>query len=341
MALPHRVASSAMQNRIQELLAKHQPIFTLERAEASPYPTASLLGLPGELRHHIYKYALWHQQSDGLICPAPDLRLNRNYVLATVPNSLWRYSENERVSDGSRLGAVYRFNMRGNDILPVNLLHPAPLNQPQGQHQAQAVLAHSLAKQHADAHNAVEIQRQAYNKSLTALERYKHVCTLKCLRQPALTFVSRRVREDSLPVFYAVNTIHFEMANFSVPRILNGRCRQGECSPVDWWRGIEDTNLRAIDNFVLVLDGASLAWGPVAVVYKKRKNSHKVTVVELAGRPVHPQASVEAKLGVSSLFTSSVAAIEEGGLHVRGLERLLASFGEGTTSYLFDRLSLD
>ncbi|KAK3673681.1 hypothetical protein LTR78_006586 [Recurvomyces mirabilis] len=260
MALPHHVASSAMQNRIQELLAKHPPIFTLETAETSSYPTASLLGLPSELRLHIYKYALWHQQSDGLICPAPDLRVNRNYVLATVTNNLWRYSENERVDDGSRLGAVYRFNMRGNDIVPENLLRPPPLGQPQGQNQAQAVLAHSLARQRADAHNAVEIQRQLYNKSVTALE--------------------------------------------SVPRIHDGQCRRGEWSPVDWWRGIEDMNLRAIDNLVLALDGPSLAWeplNPAAVVHKKRKNSHKITVVGLAGRPVDQQASADAQLRVPPL----------------------------------------
>ncbi|KAK3674359.1 hypothetical protein LTR78_005828 [Recurvomyces mirabilis] len=97
-----------------------------------------------------------------------------------------------------------------------------------------------------------------------------HICTYRCLLQPALTQVNRQLRAESLPVFYGVNDFHHAMFQHTLPP--NDRKspstsdsasnfdsdvwhKQVGGMPVvrftNWWRGIGDTNLRLIRSFSL------------------------------------------------------------------------------------------
>lgn len=66
-----------------------------------------------------------------------------------------------------------------------------------------------------------------------------HLCTVNCLLQPSLTKVSVQIREECLPIFYSINKWHLEMNNFK-------KSKKPAASPIHWWRGIGDKNLKLI-----------------------------------------------------------------------------------------------
>ena len=80
--------------------------------------------------------------------------------------------------------------------------------------------------------------------AVSANFRFKHYCTTDCLLQPPLTCVSRFIREEALPVFYAVNKFHIELGNFIMH--VRGHYAEASRSPTYWWRAIGDSNLRNI-----------------------------------------------------------------------------------------------
>ena len=99
------------------------------------------------------------------------------------------------------------------------------------------------ARAHAENLNAFSRLQGVWEES--ANRRSDHLCTLDCLVQPPLTFVSRQVRTETLPIFYGVNKFHIEMSNFIVAMTYQWLSRTR--SPADWWRAIGDSNLGNID----------------------------------------------------------------------------------------------
>ena len=75
-----------------------------------------------------------------------------------------------------------------------------------------------------------------------------HICSPAYLLQPALTRASRQVREEALTVFYRCNRSDLEVSNFFMLEhhgILRSHMDITRM-PIDWWRSIGDTNLRAL-----------------------------------------------------------------------------------------------
>ena len=123
-------------------------------------------------------------------------------------------------------------------------------------------------------------QQLAFDASANG-QNGRHLCTLDCLLQPELAKASKQVREETLRIFYGVNSFHLELSNFHVeyhPRTLKPLNR----SPTDWWRAMGDTNLRCIKSLTLVghpSDSRPEA-GLIFTYSKRGKSAGRVNIVQ-------------------------------------------------------------
>lgn len=123
----------------------------------------------------------------------------------------------------------------------------------------------------------------------------EHTCNRACLVQPALTHISRQVREESLPFFYGENKfdlytrspskttqaagedvgfVHFDLTD-EFPTV---DVRE---APAAWWRGIGDSNLRLVKH--LCIDhgnGPFLRQVGVKLEIDRRGDSTRVQLLE-------------------------------------------------------------
>ena len=178
------------------------------------------------------------------------------------------------------------------------------------------------------------------------------------------------MREEVLAVFFSVNTFHFEMSNFEVTNAEGLLTRRW--SPVKWWRAIGDTNLRRITTFSLVCHPTNKETKEANIMFRYRYIGREAQVsvqrIDLLAR----EKGRRANMGFSSSRTptnrhpadmtrfemyrlrkwmrssdfeaaveSEASTMQESGVHVRALERLVAALEPWEFEYLQDHISLD
>lgn len=143
-----------------------------------------------------------------------------------------------------------------------------------------------------------------------------HVCTMHCLLQPALTKVCAQVRVVTLPMFYALKKIHFELYNFY------GRHE----SLIDWWRAVGDKNLRLVHQLNVLANGPHCG----IMVRYRRSNVGEKLVGEQKGDT--PRLSIVKRI---------LGVIEVDGLHVRALEAVVAKLTYVSNPVLKDTRALE
>jgi hypothetical protein len=87
--------------------------------------------------------------------------------------------------------------------------------------------------------------------------RSNHLCKLDCLVQPSITRVNKQLLSETLPIFYGVNHIYIELANFELTRgNMESEPAQGQIeigrAPCDWWRAISDKHLGLVHELTIV-----------------------------------------------------------------------------------------
>jgi len=164
------------------------------------------------------------------------------------------------------------------------------------------------------------------------------------------------VREETLPIFYGVNSFHLELSNFHIgynSRTLKPLRR----SPTDWWRAMGDTNLRCTKSLTLVghpSDSRPEA-GLIFTYSKRGEAAGRVDIVQ------HEYIELEddEKAGTEDaeevlVLKKKAAALRKGarldphfecargsGLHVRVLEQCLSILEPEKGRYLRDRSALE
>lgn len=209
----------------------------------------NVLGLPRELRDHIYELALFHHESDGIIAP---LRDGPKRCLLQP-----RY-EHTAIGGNKRPSSMTLIANQRMEICSIKgvLLLPEP----------------SKVKEIDDQNRRLS---DIYCASANVESR--HSCTLDCLLQPALTYINRQVREEVLPLFYSVNKFHFELCNFTLA--VHGRWCFRPRSPVDWWRAIGDSNLRNIRQ-LNVFGPSDTPFDGIMMKYRKSLEVHHRAVIQ-------------------------------------------------------------
>ncbi|KAK5114220.1 hypothetical protein LTR85_010285 [Meristemomyces frigidus] len=330
MPRPHLVRINALQPRIDELL-KQTSISQQklpDETSAPAHPSASLLGLPGELRSYIYELAVFHEPSDGVIAPLSDDKFLKCMTLVSInpePDAVDSYPQLADHWSTKCTPDMLCERFRVSNSMPM------------------------YGPSYASTRPVKELQAErAYNDYLfctSANYVLHHFCTLDCLCQPPITKVNRQVREESLRAFYSVNHFHLEMHNFRIQTKVNSRRQR---SVVDWWRGTGDTNLREIRHLSFV--GHPLGAVPeagVMIAYDKRQ-----AAVSFVNKEEWPKDDEDAEEGEQlyrqlaakdpeAVLHAYVELLKESGLHVRVLECMVAALEPVGDSYLRDRIALE
>lgn len=176
------------------------------KIESAPAPSPSeqirpgLLTLPPELRNDIYQLVLIHHEGGGVISPTQK-KQSKDQGSAHVHSLVLK-------------GRCRMHLLRGRPYLMTG----SPL---------------VMRSEKLEYYERMEDIRLALPK-----QEQDHLCYIDCLRQPALTKVSKQVRSETLPVFYGMNEFHFEMGNFIKSSIAQ--------SPVGLWRALDRDSLSLI-----------------------------------------------------------------------------------------------
>ena len=195
-----------------------QHISVQQQTETRP-ASPSLRGIPGELRTRIFELALFHDASDGVISPLPDLRSDECMtLLATAQDP--QGTKQPPVSSHWSTQCMPTIPCERFEIDCNNGLLLRKANEDDARRSDQSVGDLQLAN-----------ERRGYLFITTANATSKHFCTLDCLLQPSLSrvrllFISsavssgkarfftdnvaqvdRQFREEALGVLYTVN--HF------------------------------------------------------------------------------------------------------------------------------------
>lgn len=188
-----------------------------------------------------------------------------------------------------------------------------------------------------------ELVRQAFIRSLPSQTtgdgpEYNgpvHVCGPECLLQPALSQVCRQLRAETLPIFYGINSFHFDTTSYYDPHKKHILVSDGGLGPAAvhpgnpraWWRTIGDSNLRLV-RYIRVVDRAESEVGTpdVEVVVDRRGvGGEKAQVREKVGKRTSPGARPKETLEPAT-DTDVIEAKEQmaiDGPFVRGIERAL------------------
>ena len=201
-----------------------------------------------------------------------------------------------------------------------------------------------------------EKHRKEYERSSNA--QSKHICSRECLLQPSVTKSNRQFREEALPVFYAINHVHFEMSNFEVTD-ENGQRVEG-WSPTDWWRETGDTNLRFINKFSLVCHPSNPR-GQSHLMLEYRHSDSEMTLTHIHSLPVEKRVTLNptplswhlTAFGKyrfrkktrhddhDERLSPCLDIVRESGLHVQVLECMLEGLEPCNVEYLRDHQSLN
>ena len=277
-----------------------------------------LLDLPAELRNRIYELVCYHEENNG--CIAPVLMHHQSYF-----GSLG-HDEFVGVIHGERQKMKYvcpdRSINKGLESIDERI--------------TTAVEDHFASGGGPD---AAVVRLTEEDDGQAATYTCGHLCSRACLKQPAITKVNRQLREETLYIFYGVNKFHLEISNDS-RNIHNTNMTR---SLVAWWREIGDSNLRCLNNIILLhrdsLPGnASSGRTPGFILHfrkdqekmKFRLNSKSKTYtlasdnnIIVKDDTVYSGNTVEhLELGKCVEY---IVQIEDDGLFVRGLEKILNS----------------
>lgn len=143
--------------------------------QPGPKPRPSLLTIASELRNLIWTHAVRHDCNGGWIAPAgPNVhRIVRN---GSSIDTIFE-GEAQRLFPYERLGD----DIQGIIVRP----HAAHIN-----------IHRSDSDADSDCDSDAELQFSG------------HLCTMQCVKQPALTKASRQVRDEALSIFYSENKFH-------------------------------------------------------------------------------------------------------------------------------------
>ncbi|KAK3696780.1 hypothetical protein LTR37_017804 [Vermiconidia calcicola] len=256
-----------------------------------------LLDLPSELRNRIYSFALCHAENDGTIAPARTVdHPGRNYdieVHAVMNNQLVRLKTIPKrllSKRGSPEEEAYALKLQSLFRLEASTFK-----------ELNAV----CDKSNDPLRKIIQIKREYSEGSYVEAEfQTAHICDTRCLLQPALSKVSRRIRNETLPVFYAENDIAFITPKLKNPRgSLAGNC----------WRCIGDTNLGHIRSLAL-FDTA----GELEPYFHTRATQTSVTVT----------LSLNLGLSNDTIDCSSKTVTEWGKVCRESTDPPIGSFGE-------------
>lgn len=222
----------------------------------------TLLGLPPELRNRIWEMVVFHEPTGGVICPLQGAHgtVRAGHGVACSP---YLYHDSMVITSGARF-KTSRFQLE----LP-SWFRPNSA-QFQGSPAADVTM---------------EELEELWKSSPIVISN--HFCTVDCLVQPAITFVNRQVRKESLALFYHVNTFHLEISNFAHQRSVAWHslpCQdpKPQRAPFDWLRAIGDRNLDTISCFEIVGQGLyDAAESGLMVRYDRRKKT--VELMETCG----------------------------------------------------------
>lgn len=271
----------------------------MSNVQIKPKPT--LLTLPAELRDMIYATTLYHDENAGHIAPVhPDWKTSdsgREHNFRTLINGESRTISFFRQLDTSPYGQT-DWNSRYEDFPELRYSDILTSN----------------------------CEVNAYMKNIGEDEDKKvpfsgHVCSPACLVQPALTRVSRQLRDEALPVFYRCNKVYFDASTFFFSKdILR--------MPVNWWRGIGNSNLRAlrrleITDLIWLKDGSGDV-GHFRFTYERVRGKGRVSVRIARGQEALNSASaaLEGGLSESPELTECTRQLKEDGLFVRGIGKV-------------------
>jgi len=328
MATPHPyVRTAAMKKRLEEMRQQmrsqqkdqdqdqdQDQDHDIQAVPASP----SLPGLPVELRTYILELAVSHEPTGGIIAPLPDNHKDRRCMtLVRVHQDMDPETKvscplaNEHWSATLTPGfPCERFKILKNGTPEHDSL---------------------LYEMHADEMSEEEQSEVMHSRRLfqsSPVAETNHSCTMDCLLQPAVTTVSRQMREEALRAFYSVNRFHIELENFSLqPSFRKLR------DPTDWWRGIEDTNLRLIRYLSLAAPFMMEGWESLVLLACNQRR-YKVSILKQdertgVGDKLEEQKWAKAMPAAArepeTALAEQVGVMEVNGLHVGVLERVLAS----------------
>ncbi|KAK3697350.1 hypothetical protein LTR37_017495 [Vermiconidia calcicola] len=201
-----------------------------------------LLDLPSELRNRIYSFALHHSENDGTIAPAQTTNhrgsrydTEARAVMSNQLVHLRTIQKRPSSNRGSPEDQVYALDLQSLFSLDASTFK-----------ELNAV----CDKSNDPLRKIIRIGRESSEGSDVGTEfQTAHICDSHCLIQPPLTQVSRQIRSETLPVFYAENDFAF-----ITPKLKNP---EGSVAG-SWWRCIGDINLGHIRSMALFDDSGEL-----------------------------------------------------------------------------------
>jgi hypothetical protein len=355
-AIDERIAALALSldNRIAARAAQDSNLQCEEHDDSTTQ--SGLLKLPPEICNYIFELACWHSESEGVIAPA--LPSHGQLSSQKAPKDVIAFVKGHvrNLSDQQTIQTIYddlkkkvmQLETWDGPVQSVDQVSPQTISKfiPSGMYDQVLVRVH----QHVISGGSMRdyVTRDCLNPGETRehLRVYGpweivHVCSLGCLQQPAVTCVSRQLRQESLPIFYGTNRFHFFWSFTSSSNIQRGF--------VLWWRRVGDTNLRLIKQFELcshpyggtpeTVQVVRKAAADFQVKIKFKHNDTETTVHANMGKEAENAASMRSELSFEEkdredkefLHRFRVVAeyggyIQAQGLFVRGLEKVLHHF---------------
>jgi len=310
----------------------------------------TLLGLPPEVRVLIYDYALYHEETDGIISPLPDQWEERSLPMSLATRDEWSYTSYGQdrslvtvhpkpINKLRVLIAGQRYRLKGFGV--VDGPHFYDLDSPVT---STAGGSPESSAQRLAWKGRREDLRENFEESAAA--RNGHDCCFACLAQPPLTRVCPLIRDEALASFYSVNHFHLEFSHWSTAQkdALPSR------GPLDWWRAIGDTNLRCIKRMSMVFDvtdpaADNAAYGISVDVSPRGTHPECLVTVQVSNLGQFPDGSICAleqsrkeaaenavadKLAILAPYTGH---LQLHGLHVQGLECMISDLEPQGTKY--------
>ena len=175
-----------------------------------------------------------------------------------------------------------------------------------------------------------------------------HICILGYLVQPPISFINRRLRQVSLPVFYGVNRFHFEMANFKLFKdfyafnilIEEERyVRDVKRSPPDWWRAVGNPNLSMLRHLTIIgkTYPSEDKYGGVVMTYRSDDGAQ---ARQICGRET-AHVEVEARQAVEERLRPWLDALSRDRPSIETLERVVSHLETCGATYLRERSMLE
>ncbi|KAK3697356.1 hypothetical protein LTR37_017501 [Vermiconidia calcicola] len=279
------------------------------------------LDLPGELRNEIYEMAFYHEENDGFIAPA----------LVSSTADAWEERFPTYVNGQKKIIGVKTTVEKAKDEARTFYCEAGSGIDIEGYQR------HLRAGGHLNDKVISVYEHGGDGKLKLSRCECAHVCSLECLRQPPITMASRQLRQEGLPMFYSLNKFRLGC--------LDGDDRI-ERAFISWWRHTGDTNLRLIDHFEIanLHEVGRDIWSKVEirVIRDKAGSGYIVDLINpnnevrqgvtfsringklkfVVSEGERAKAAADSKHGI---FMEYVGQLEDDGLFVRGIEKVVGS----------------